>query len=471
MNRNRLLLLALLLLGGACQTDPMEGSPTPRPEKTPHAVTVEQALSELDAVLAAIDDPATRSGGRRVAAVEAVHLRDFGSATRTEASDVEELLYIANFDNGEGYAILAADDRLTPVLAVVEQGSLSVDELTAAARGQYADPSAPPILGNIAAYALGIGPDGGLGGGIGGGIGGGTGPGGFTPDIDFGDQYPPSAWHYVYGPWVTQTKVGPLVPVKWNQGAPYNYYTPYYTNLGGVQEHSAVGCVAVAMGQMIITEFYKKRSVYIMKLPEIAGVKIDWTTILDWVENAVKNNKRWLDSRDNSKEALAIAYFLRQCGSAVSMDYGETSGTDSDAARRAIVEMGFDGIQITSIDKAENILKTYNVPLHVSMISTENTGHAFLIDGVCHQKQNIEQQLIAGGTVLSSYSYYRTLLHVNFGYNGRSDGYYPLDVFDLKKGAECIEEESGDNNQHASSRIYNKIRQIFYFKQYVPFSF
>lgn len=465
MNRMRHLLPALLLLlAAACQTDPADDpNPLPQPEKRPHAVTVEQALSELDAVLASIDAPATRSGGRRVAAVEAVHLRDFGSATRAEASDVEELLYIANFDNDEGYAILAADDRLTPVLAVVEQGSLSADELSAAARGEYADPLAPPILGNVAAYALGIGSDGGLGGG--------TGPGGFTPGIDFGDQYPPSAWHYVYGPWVTQTKVGPLVPVKWNQEAPYNYYTPYYTNLGGVQEHSAVGCVAVAMGQMIITEFHKKRSVYIMKLPEIAGAEIDWKTILDWVENAVKNNKRWLDSRDNSKEALAIAYFLRQCGSAVNMDYGETSGTDSDAARRAIVEMGFDGVQITSIDKAENILKTYNVPLHVCMTSTENTGHAFLIDGVCHQKQNVEQQLIVGGTVLSSYSYYRTLLHVNFGYNGRSDGYYHADVFDLKKGAECIEEESGDNNQHASSRIYNKIRQIFYFKQYAPFSF
>ena len=38
-------------------------------------------------------------------------------------ANVEELLYIVNFENEAGYAILGADDRLEPVYAVVDEGS------------------------------------------------------------------------------------------------------------------------------------------------------------------------------------------------------------------------------------------------------------------------------------------------------------------------------------------------------------
>ena len=49
--------------------------------------------------------------------------------TRSEATaDVEDLLYIVNFENEAGYAILGADDRLEPVYAVVDEGSLTTEE-------------------------------------------------------------------------------------------------------------------------------------------------------------------------------------------------------------------------------------------------------------------------------------------------------------------------------------------------------
>ena len=43
-------------------------------------------------------------------------------------ANVEELLYIVNFENEAGYAILGADDRLEPVYAVVDEGSLTTEE-------------------------------------------------------------------------------------------------------------------------------------------------------------------------------------------------------------------------------------------------------------------------------------------------------------------------------------------------------
>lgn len=41
---------------------------------------------------------------------------------------MEDLLYIVNFENEAGYAILGADDRLEPVYAVVDEGSLTTEE-------------------------------------------------------------------------------------------------------------------------------------------------------------------------------------------------------------------------------------------------------------------------------------------------------------------------------------------------------
>ena len=41
---------------------------------------------------------------------------------------MEELLYIVNFEDEAGYAILGADDRLEPVYAVVDEGSLTTED-------------------------------------------------------------------------------------------------------------------------------------------------------------------------------------------------------------------------------------------------------------------------------------------------------------------------------------------------------
>ena len=99
-----------------CTADPgAEPGPfgeNPPTAENPHAVPVEQALEELQSVLEEIDTPA-----------------EDGAVTRSEATaDVEDLLYIVNFENEAGYAILGADDRLEPVYAVVDEGSLTTED-------------------------------------------------------------------------------------------------------------------------------------------------------------------------------------------------------------------------------------------------------------------------------------------------------------------------------------------------------
>ena len=117
-------------------TEPGPFGENPPTAEKPHAVPVEQALEELQSVLEEIDIPAedgavTRSGGiRRVKNVTTVSPEVLNpDGTRSEATaDVEDLLYIVNFENEAGYAILGADDRLEPVYAFVDEGSLTTEE-------------------------------------------------------------------------------------------------------------------------------------------------------------------------------------------------------------------------------------------------------------------------------------------------------------------------------------------------------
>jgi len=100
-----------------CTADPgAESGPpgeNPPAAENPHAVPVEQALEELQSVLEEIDAPAedgaaTRSGGvRRVKSVTTVSPEALSpGGTRSEATD----------------------DRLEPVYAVVDEGSLTTEE-------------------------------------------------------------------------------------------------------------------------------------------------------------------------------------------------------------------------------------------------------------------------------------------------------------------------------------------------------
>ena len=158
----RLLSLALLAaLLAACSQAPLSDAlPEPPAPADPHKIPVEKALGELEELLRAIDGPETRSGGaRRVASVEALGASALARATRAghdaaAAAEIGDLVYIANFQNGEGYAILGADDRIESVIAVTERGSLTPAQLAAAANGQYDGVEAPPVVPEIGDYLI-----------------------------------------------------------------------------------------------------------------------------------------------------------------------------------------------------------------------------------------------------------------------------------------------------------------------------
>lgn len=112
----------------SCTDDilPVQGKQT-EPERTvsDYSISPEQALANLDAFMEG-DEELTRSHGE-VSVKDIFPVKYSTMATRAEQSEneCENLIYVANFEDNAGYALLAADERIPDkVIAVTEEGNL-----------------------------------------------------------------------------------------------------------------------------------------------------------------------------------------------------------------------------------------------------------------------------------------------------------------------------------------------------------
>lgn len=209
-------------------------------------------------------------------------------------------------------------------------------------------------------------------------------------------------------------KVAPLLTSQWNQNAPFNLLCPKY---GG--KYSAVGCVAVAMAQVM--NYHKQPAGNTMKaIPayKTASLGINVSslpvTTFDWENMSDTYNGTGTVSDPKNK---AVATLMQYAGAAVRMDYSpDESGSSSSYVPWALVEyFGYDG----DIDLANRNDYTYaewvnliydelsRGPVYYSGVST-SSAHAFVVDGYAENDY----------------------FHLNWGWGGMSDGYFKLCLLD-----------------------------------------
>lgn len=399
-------IFALPLVLFACTEDPLDNRKSISIlECKSHQISEEKALYELNSVLKGLENSTTRSGScRQVADIFTLKVSDIVKTTRTNSiSDIENLIYIVNFDNNDGYAILAADDRLEPVIAIVDKGNLTQEKLLGSVSGEQDNQQSPPVLANIMNYVLSSG---------------------------IIDDRPPipmdSLMQYHYGSWEDVSKVGPLLTTKWGQDSPFN------NELSGMK----VGCVAVAMGQMITAEFYKWRNSS-MTFGKINGEDINWAPIF---ESIARGDHKCGYQSEGEK---AVASLLKNCGLAVNTVYGKKSSSAySKDILPVLNRLGFKGVSMTDYNPDIVMAKVgyCNNPVYIETVGA--TPHGWLIDGVYKQKRKVEKKI--QNAVLATWTEERILFHTNFGYEGHYDGYYYPTIFDLKKGPEYSERDLGD---------------------------
>lgn len=202
--------------------------------------------------------------------------------------------------------------------------------------------------------------------------------------------------------------VAPLLTSKWGQDESncggdheaYNHYVNHFYN----GTRCKVGCVAVAMGQ--IMNYWK----YPIWTP-VLDRQFDWCNMADSLCNV--NNDNYIAQRE------AVSWLLFKCGKSVDMEYCSdgTSSTASVAdARNALVSIGYSNeadyqLRFGHNDNTWYGRIKYNLNngwpvLYRGRKPLSTTGHAFVCDGYNNNDK----------------------FHFNFGWRGDKDSYFALDA-------------------------------------------
>ncbi|MBE6300498.1 MAG: hypothetical protein E7085_01395 [Parabacteroides distasonis] len=213
--------------------------------------------------------------------------------------------------------------------------------------------------------------------------------------------------------------IAPLIKVNWNQTGVYAKYCPI-DNKG---KKTVVGCVAVAMAQMMSVYQYPKgpkgNAVYWMKSNAENAIYI-----------TLKNEKPYdwekiMSGADNKDE---VARLLYHCGVAVRMKYGtESSSASLDDVKAALIH---------NFSYKYNSLRFYVYRIHSEQLfSNKDNTYSFLEE---EWYNIILAELKQGRPIIYGLGFLShavnvdgfdgiNAFHLNYGWGGVSNGYYTLD--------------------------------------------
>ena len=308
--------------------------------------------------------------------------------------------YVVNFDNG--FVIIAADDRVEPILGYSTSGAYNPEEVPvnmAEWMEGYRQEIAAVLATNRSASA------------------------------EVSEQWY-KLKHNINE--TSRSTVAPLLQTTWSQSPYYNQYCP--SDPESSSGHALTGCVATAMAQVI--RYWQYPSVGLGSHSYSANNHIysssygDYGTLSANFGATTYNYSLMPNSLSNSSTAEqidAVATLLYHCGVSVEMMYGPSASGASTTDIPYALEHYFAypaGIQYLSRSSysdnawSELIKNELNNMRPVVYNGHGTGGHAFVCDG-----------------------YDGNLFHFNWGWGGYADGYFSLS--NLNPGANNFNESQG----------------------------
>lgn len=390
--------VAALVMAACTNQETIETAPAVPTAKTAQSNTrsYDEALKIAENAIGMLEDSksTTRSGEscRKIDLSEnKVIMRD--AKTRGESDGSDSLIYVFNFENNEGFALVSASKNTEGLLAVTEQG--------------HCDPETPSgidgfdeFLSLAKEYVLN----------------------GTTKNVRSGGDGQPSEIVSEY------TTKGPYVSVKWGQG----------TNKveGEFFSNKIPGCVNVAIAQ-IMTYYEYPSSIQLTY--EDADVD---TQSLPWADMRMHNNGNTHTEQflygvcNNNAGHAAISRLIRQIG-VLDNSYpdGDETFTLAYYINPTISLLGYNvAFKTTSDIRSE--LDNSHLLLVTGSTSPDEAGHAWVLDG--YKKEVMKERLMEsvelnGHTVwivteenVLSVTYYN---HFNWGAYGSNNGYFNENVY------------------------------------------
>lgn len=316
--------------------------------------------------------------------------------------EIDTLMYVFNFKDNKGFALMAADKRTDPIIAIIDEGNISLDTIDRVENATFQavfSKSVNHVVSDIESHVKTISS--------------------YVEPYE-GDTLLNATY---------EIKIPILLKTKWGQGAPYGKFCP----------NEVAGCVPVAIGQAL--SYYQTLKGNISyndsRYGQSGATYIDWYQIIrDCVSNTDGHSYGKIAA--NASSVNSIAQLLCYLGANMNSQYNYANNCKS-ASTGTVLGTAFSWIRNNKIFSANLPYSiSYNNSTVVTALNNKNiifisgsssyinkcgyivsVGHAWLIDGLIH-KYN------------SKKTYESHFVHCNFGWNGICDGYYTSGIFDPK---------------------------------------
>lgn len=355
----------------------------------------EKIVNERNGVFCITSDILTRSGGQ------------------------DTLLYVFNYENEEGFAIISANKNKDALLAVTESGSYNPEE--------GSDNPGFNIFMNMAEqYSIG--------------------------DGDYELIVPP--FPLLQSKQVTDTlsyyNIPTKIGVKWGQGVIYNLFC----------NNGKTGCANTAAA-MVMAYYQYPTSIQINFADSVNYILTpNWQNI-----NGHIVGNYYTDCCPGNTHK-SIAQIMRQLGHLANSIYYEypnyidnETGTEPDSIRLAMISLGYNASEITQYNLT-NIKNSLNNDQIILMIgyNSSGKGHMWIVDGY-YELHTLEHHYFSSDLGLTWYEAegfpvekQTSYNHINWGWDGKSNGMFHTGVFDPQNP---ISLDSGGSLHPSASSYYD----------------
>ena len=408
-----LIVLIAGMLTAACSNEDDFSMESTKSEKTVKSIrSYDEALEIAREAVSIVENGITTRGYFSSRVVDKNNsLVIHSTLTRSESANYRDtLLYVFNYANNMGFAVVSANPETEGLIAVTESGTYTVDT------PETDDTGLNDFMKLAEIYVQSE-------------RGGGTLP--ITPIFTIDTL--------VYD-------VLPLIPVKWGQR---NYAGNYCPN-------GIAGCAPLAAAMIMSYYQYPQNITLTYSNADISVQTLNWTDIrnhkLYFTIGGVEQTQ-WCTASDSAHNAMGR--LCRQIGQLFESSYNSNStSTLTNKIRPGMINLGYTCSNWQSY--SSNCSKSHidnNKPLYFVGFDTDSGGHAWIVDGYEEIKivktyyQNLEPQEITS-TIYN---------HVNWGWEGRNNGYFLDGVFATANAT------SFDSNPYPNTANYNFNSGLQYF--------
>lgn len=380
------------------------------PEQVSTIVSINEAEQKLDEIIQIMN--VTKSAGAERKKIVSKYGLTMKDVPGTKSNGDQPYAYIFNFENESGFAVMSADKRVTPLLAYAMKGNVEEN-------AEIDNPGLAVYMSLLEDYfEKTLGND--------------------SVDVNASDwSYTISSEYY--------DMINGFCPVKWGQGAPYNYYCP---STSGIR--TMTGCVATATAQLMCAYQYPE---------SYNGYEFDWDNMIKsyWeldsiITSLLPENSGQLGGFNIFDYELdtgmsQTARLMQQLGlpENLNMDYGPYMSTSNRLLIiRTLENMGYaSGGEMMRFDpstvkeRLERVKRDLREGYYCiaagdqftrdenGNLQIENVGHVWLLHGMM-------TLTYTAPTIGKSRE--EDYFLCNYGWDGDSDGYYLAGVFDIHSG-------------------------------------